>query len=83
MPVVETDAPPAVDPATLSHSSQKDDVIASSVVCLVIAAVFVGLRFYTRSKISKSFGQSDWWLLAALVRVSLAFLIPGGFVTDG
>jgi hypothetical protein len=67
MPIIETDNPGAVDPATLPHDSLKNGAIACSVVCVVIATVFVALRLYTRMKIVKVVAPTDWLLLAALV----------------
>ena len=68
MPATDTDDP--VDPATLPHDSLKKDVIVCSVICFAIAAIFVGLRFYTRTRIVKVLAASDWFLLAAVVRIS-------------
>ena len=58
------------DPATLPHDSLSDGVIVCAVLCFVIAAVFVALRFYTRTRILKVLAASDWFLLASLVRRS-------------
>lgn len=69
MPVTDA-ADNSVDPATLPHDSRRDDVVACAVVCFAIAALFVGLRFYTRTKIVKVLAASDWFLLAALVRTA-------------
>lgn len=69
MPITDADGNP-IDPATLPHDSLKTNVIACSVACFSIAAVFVGLRFYTRTRIVKALAASDWFLLASVVRVS-------------
>ncbi len=55
------------DPATLPHDSLQPNIIASAVVCWLIAAVFVGLRFYTRASIIHALNLSDWCILASLV----------------
>lgn len=68
MPVIEVDSPADVSPAELPHDSLKNGVIACAVVCFGIAAIFVGLRFYTRTRIIKVLAASDWFLLASLVR---------------
>ncbi|KAK3938455.1 hypothetical protein QBC46DRAFT_390162 [Diplogelasinospora grovesii] len=59
-------APPPLPP-NLPHDSLQANIIASSVVCFVISAVFVALRFYTRGKIIRVLGPTDWCILAALI----------------
>lgn len=59
-----------VNPANLPHDSRKKDVIACAVVCFAIAALFVGLRFYTRTRVVRVLAASDWFLLAAVVRIA-------------
>lgn len=74
MPSTDADYKDA-DPASRPHESRKADVIACAVICFAIAAVFVALRFYTRTRIVKVLAASDWFLLAAVVRLphTLAF----------
>lgn len=60
--------PPAPLPSDLPHDSLKPNIVASSAICWVIAAFFVGLRFYTRGVIIHVIGWSDWSILVALVR---------------
>lgn len=68
MPVIAVDDKDFGDPATLPHNSLADDVIICAILCFIIAAVSVGLRFYTRARIAKTLAASDWVLLASLVR---------------
>ena len=56
-----------MDPALLPHDSHRNGIIVCASVPLAIAAVFVGLRFYTRTKIVKVLGPCDWCILLALV----------------
>lgn len=51
----------------LPHDSRQGNIIAASVVTWVIAAVFVGLRFYTRGRIVRALNSSDWCILISLV----------------
>ncbi|GAB1309882.1 Rhodopsin domain-containing protein [Madurella fahalii] len=54
-------------PPNLPHDSLQPNIIASSAICWVVAACFVGLRFYTRGFIIHVIGHSDWSILVALV----------------
>lgn len=67
---IQPPPPPALPPLppNLPHDSLKPNIIASSAICWVIAACFVGLRFYTRNFIIHVIGHSDWSILVALVR---------------
>ncbi|KAK3498076.1 uncharacterized protein B0T23DRAFT_100879 [Neurospora hispaniola] len=56
--------PPASERA---HDSLRPNIYASTVICWLIAALFVGLRLYTRSVIIRVLGPTDWSILAALV----------------
>ncbi len=49
----------------------KPNIIAASVTTWVLAAVSVGLRLYTRSRIIKVIGPSDWVLVVSLVSLPL------------
>lgn len=69
MPVIAVDDKDFQDPATLPHDSLGNDVIICAIVCFIIAAVSVGLRVYTRTKLVNAFAASDWFLFASLVRI--------------
>ena len=56
--------PPASERA---HDSLRPNIYASTVICWLIAALFVGLRLYTRSVIIRVLGPTDWSILTALV----------------
>lgn len=47
--------------------SLQPDIIACSVLTLLISSVFVGLRFYTRGRVNHVLNASDWCILPALV----------------
>lgn len=57
--------PPLPDPSTLPHDSFVPNVIVCAVVTWVIAAIFVALRFYTRTRIISVIGWSDWFIFAS------------------
>ncbi|KAK1752698.1 hypothetical protein QBC47DRAFT_349501 [Echria macrotheca] len=59
--------PPAPDPSTLPHDSRRANLIACAVICWVIAAVFVAIRFYTRGVIIRVINWSDWYILGAVI----------------
>lgn len=59
--------PPLPDPSTLPHDSLVPNVIACAVVTWAIAAVFVALRFYTRTRILSVLGWSDWLILISWI----------------
>ena len=42
-------------------------LVAATVTTVTIAAIFVGLRFYTRIRIVRMLGPSDWAILLALI----------------
>ncbi len=42
-------------------------LVAATVTTVTVAAIFVGLRFYTRMRIVHTLGPSDWAILLALV----------------
>ncbi|KAK4129796.1 hypothetical protein N657DRAFT_653079 [Parathielavia appendiculata] len=68
----DTETPPSPGgppplPPNLPHDSLKNNIIISSAVCWAIAAFFVGLRLYTRGRIIRVFGASDWSILLALI----------------
>jgi len=72
MPVVDGsgEAPGEVGASPLPHNSERTAIIVCAVICVALAAVFVGLRVLTRTKIVKVLGWSDWCILVALVRLS-------------
>ncbi|KAL2150964.1 hypothetical protein VTH82DRAFT_6062 [Thermothelomyces myriococcoides] len=57
--------PPA--PQDLPHESLQLNIIIASTICWFIAAIFVALRFYTRTVIIHVLGWSDWSILLALI----------------
>ena len=59
--------PPLPDPSTLPHDSLVTNVIVCAVVTWAIAAVFVALRFYTRTRILSVLGWSDWLILTSWI----------------
>ncbi|KAK3693354.1 hypothetical protein B0T22DRAFT_496179 [Podospora appendiculata] len=63
----DTSTPPPALPPNLPHDSRQVNIIAASVICWVIAAVFVALRFYTRGVIIRVIGWTDWSILLALI----------------
>ncbi len=59
---------PYGDLSKLPHDTKQPDIIASAVVTWLIAAAFVGARFYTRVTINRaSPSGSEWCLVASLV----------------
>ncbi|KAK5652275.1 hypothetical protein OQA88_10623 [Cercophora sp. LCS_1] len=54
-------------PETLPHDNIKANLYAAGITCWAIAAVFVGIRFYTRGVIIRVLGWSDWFIFGALV----------------
>lgn len=42
-------------------------VIACTIVCLVVAAIAVAIRFYTRTVVVRALAAEDWFVLAAWV----------------
>lgn len=59
--------PPLPDPSTLPHDSLVPNIIICAVVTWLIAAVFVALRFYTRTMILSVIGWSDWFIFISWV----------------
>lgn len=43
------------------------DIIACAIITWLIALTFVGLRFYTRTKLNSVLGPADWCLIPSLV----------------
>lgn len=60
-----TGAPP--DNLLTASDDLGGNIIACAVITWIIAAIFVGLRFYTRGTIIRSLGPSDWCILVSLV----------------
>ncbi|KAH6650401.1 hypothetical protein F5144DRAFT_588884 [Chaetomium tenue] len=58
--------PPWPIPPNAGRSLQPD-IIACSVITLLISTVFVGLRFYTRGWVNHVLGAADWCILPALL----------------
>ncbi|KAK4167113.1 hypothetical protein QBC43DRAFT_204245 [Cladorrhinum sp. PSN259] len=52
---------------TNAGRSLQGDIIACSIITWLIAVGFVGLRFYTRSRLNNVIGASDWCIIPALV----------------
>ncbi|KAL1894399.1 hypothetical protein Sste5346_005901 [Sporothrix stenoceras] len=69
-------ASPFGDPALLPHDSKKPDIIASGVITLFLAGLFVAARFYTRLFITRTrLGASEWLVLSAWI-FSFGVTIP-------
>ncbi|KAK4209447.1 hypothetical protein QBC37DRAFT_256783, partial [Rhypophila decipiens] len=51
---------------TLSHDTRQANIIICGAFCFGIAALFVALRFYTRTYIIRALGPTDWSILVAL-----------------
>ncbi len=55
-------------PISNPSESHQTDIIVSAVICWVIGAVFVGLRFYARAVLLRNaIGIEDWLIVVALV----------------
>ena len=50
--------------------SEYPRLLAVCVSLTFVMAVIVGMRFYVRGKILKSFGPDDWTILGSAVRLS-------------
>lgn len=50
-----------------SNGSSQGQVLACAIATWVIAALFVGLRFYLRGHLLKVLGREDWTILTSLV----------------
>ncbi|KAF4554912.1 Hypothetical protein D9617_3g019810 [Elsinoe fawcettii] len=48
-----------------------DVIIDNSIAMVILSTIFVGLRFYVRAIMIKSFGYDDWILLAAYVNFTV------------
>jgi len=61
--------PPAPSPLNRNPSeSHQTDIIVCAALTWAIAAVFVGLRFYTRVRLLRNgLGGEDWTILVALL----------------
>ncbi|KAK0631429.1 hypothetical protein B0T14DRAFT_2939 [Immersiella caudata] len=55
------------DPATAPHDNRRAELYAAAIICWVIAAIFVALRFYTRGVIIRALSISDWCILLAVL----------------
>ena len=69
------DFPNAPSPrdAPLPTSNLQTPIIAAWVVMTGLAAITVGMRFYTRRLILHIIGVEDWLILASMVRSRLGF----------
>ena len=52
------------------HDNKVPNVIVTIAICLSIAYIAVGLRLYARHITGVRLGGDDYWIIAALVRVS-------------
>lgn len=60
-------APPVVVAVDLSLNSQQHKAIANSIVCIILPAVFVGLRLLSRRMCNVKFGWDDFFCVVSLV----------------
>lgn len=61
-----------------TNVSYQGNVVACAVATWIIAAVFVGLRFYLRGRLMNVLGREDWTILMSLVfsgGVSASYII--------
>ena len=70
------DRPHTRDMSSSMYENRSGMVVGVITVCLIVATVFVGLRFYVRFGIIKKLGADDWVQAAALVCLPLTFLEP-------
>jgi len=63
-------AGPPMDPSLLPHDSYKANIIAASVVCYVLAVLFVAARVYTRKVMMRVYGWDDTFLIISVVRAA-------------
>jgi hypothetical protein len=74
-------APPAAYLATMpppnytSPELRGPAKIIVNVVLFAVVLLFIGLRMFTRLRITRSFGGDDWTLLAALVPATVWFIM--------
>lgn len=54
-------------PDYLKDETNGAGLVATTVIMVTLASAFVGLRFYTRIKIVRALGASDWTILLALL----------------
>ena len=54
-------------PDYLADETNGDGLVATTVIMVTLATLFVGLRFYTRIGIVRAFGPSDCTILLALL----------------
>ena len=90
-----TEAAPFIPPAKGPESripienSNQISILVTSTLCIVIPAIFVGLRFYVRRKMHRSFDGSDLCSFAALIFTiglhidMFAMVLLGGFGFHG
>ncbi|KAH8665080.1 hypothetical protein BGZ60DRAFT_63391 [Tricladium varicosporioides] len=50
-----------------SQATRVPQLIATNSILLSLATLAVGLRFYTRTKITRYIGADDWWMLATWI----------------
>ena len=67
-------AGPPMDPSLLPHDSWKANIIAASVICYVIAVLFVAARVYTRKVLMRVYSWDDTCLIISVVRAELSWL---------
>lgn len=58
--------------------SNADQVTIPAIISLVLCPIFVGIRFWTRMRLSGSIGMDDWTILGSLIfSVAVSALMLG------
>jgi len=52
--------------------TQQPNIIAALIVCSILAYTAVALRLFARHKQKVNLGADDWWIMGALVFITLS-----------